>query len=1352
MYYNDAETGQQYKIRFAYNDNCSQLISYYVKDNYANITNTEAKTEINLRFALYTEKRNTVMVMTGAQASTIDTGLLSYQYDSTNKDYKKGVINWFGDYPAFTISNNTTRQFTLYAHWQNKNMDISLVNASAAAVGTSVSNYGLSGYYNVQNITSKKDSNSENYNVSNRTSDNFVTTTEMVDISKYTFNYYDSIQFLILPYFNGRYLSEMTLEFDDLSEIKDLDLESNTYGSSTFAKIKRTITFKFQFNNADPKRTVSISTNGITSSFITPSYTMTVEAKADGNYYFNGGDKVTYNGLHYNDYVFTQTSYLSIIDQQSLSYALAENGTDLVGYKGEDGNGYLGYGGGGLRMFEYLDLDDDGDYIKMKNRTNINALNFQLDNIMSSVSVKCKFSVQTYQVNLYSVANQSGAGLEKTEDSYEEHYYSNYKTLADVQKDSNFTAAKIPLLGAPYKSSSGYTRTNIATIKSDCSSVTSTSYNLPYGYYLYGMGYNVDSKPYRPIDQSVATSLNASNLYYGFDYLYGRGYYNFGSTQTQIIGSYPGTGDIYGEQCSAALGNSQLAEAKGIRLTNLSSYSFSGWYEIDDSVTYTPENSKDSFVVFNEYSKTDEATYINRNIDLYGYYYDSDQSKSVTFYYWDNDAEMYMVYTENLDIYTLSNTINTSGYKVDADNILVYNNEKEDVERTTMYDFGSGEIEVSVLNVYTKFGADKDAFNDALYTTTEIPGNKDDIPVLNAIADTYWFYYLKYDLMYIEVGASKVKYFAREDSENPKGEMTFCFVNQNNGNDIIYKKTQILFDATEREYYINVTDNGNPVKYKIIRMNEVCKQGIYEKDSVVYRYDYDFKGADLYVEYNKKYYKLENNTNSAIKARYVVKIEGNNYYLITDVNGHNAFTLYKYAGSFSEASTINGVGYNIKSLKNYLVEYKDGYYPIVYPKYLDNGGSTYVNPYLYVKSNKSNINFINKLTIKNVEISEGVFVDETLYFDYETATLYTDQEFVNKASIDRYGVYSPLNDNFTMNITASGTAYIVSSINVTKLPSTNSSEWYNDIRYGFVCYINVNDDIIRKVSTTGDTSGIWQTFRDYIYSTENDLFDGFEAQALIDLNANLIRYQDSGQFFTTFITVDKYEFAGDGKTIIKVVANLYVEFRFFEYKYEGGEWKQGVPIYVTLLCPYTFDVINDGTEVNDSLYAIPIFAPYVIEFTKSSVTKEGTVITVDIDKMEVSYFEVSSEDVIVYNKGTGNYLEFAVLTESQYNDLINAPTGDYASNLLLLINGGYCPTFIELDDINGVPQNPTFDISTIDITTETDGIYEDIYILAYYKKAGKDYIVRVSDNAVKFNMRIVDETNTIISTVIETLP
>ena len=32
-------------------------------------------------------------------------------------------------------------------------------------------------------------------------------------------------------------------------------------------------------------------------------------------------------------------------------------------------------------------------------------------------------------------------------------------------------------------------------------------------------------------------------------------------------------------------------------------------------------------------------------------------------------------------------------------------------------------------------------------------------------------------------------------------------------------------------------------------------------------------------------------------------------------------------------------------------------------------------------------------------------VEETLYFDYETATLYTDQEFVNKASIDRYGVY-----------------------------------------------------------------------------------------------------------------------------------------------------------------------------------------------------------------------------------------------------------------------------------------------------------------------------------------------------------
>jgi len=1337
LYYNDAETGQKYKIRFAYNDDCTQVYSYYINENYANITNPEAKTEINLRFALYTERKNTVSVMTGAQASTIDTGLLTYQYDSGTGNYKKGIINWQGDYPAFTIANYTTRQFTLYAHWQNKNLDINLVNASASGVGTSVSNYGLSGYYNVQNTTSKKDVASENYAVSNRTDDKFETTTEMVETSKYTFNYYDSIQFLILPYFNGRYLSEMTLEFDDLREIVDTDLESNTYGSSTFAKIKRSITLKFQFNNESERRTVSLSANGVTSTFIAPSYTMIPEAQATNAYYWNNGDKVRYNGLYFNDYVFTQTSYLSIIDQQSMSYALAENGTDLIGYD----TGKSGYGGGGFRMFEYLDLDENGDYIKMKNRTNVNALNFELNNIMSSVSVKCKFSVQTYQVNLYSVANQSGKGLEKTEDANEEHYYcESYKTLEDVKKDSNATAAKIPLLGAPYKSSSGYTRTNIATIKSDCSNVTSTSYNLPYGYYLYGIGYNVDSKPYRPIDSAAYPT----DSYYGFYYLYGMGYYNFGATQTQIIGSYPGTGDIYGEQCSAALGSSQLAEAKGIRLTNLSSYSFSGWYEIDDSVTYTPEGSPDPYVVFNEYSKTDEATYINRNIDLYGYYYDSDNSKSVTFYYWDNDAEMYMIYTENLDIYTLSNSINTSGYKVDGDNILVFDNEKEEVERTTMYDFGSGEIEVSALNVYTKFGADREAFNDAHYTTTEIPGNQDDIPVLNSIVQTYWFYYVKYDFMYIDVGG--VKYFAQEDSTNPKAEMTFCFVNQHNASDVIYPKTKIMFDGTERSYYISVPDGGGTKRYDIIRMNEVCKQGVYERDSVAYRYDYDFVGADLYVYHQSKYYKLEENTNSSINARYVVDILGKDYYLITNVNGYNSYTLYKYeSGAFSQSIPISG--YSIRSLKNYLVEYDEGYYPIVYPEFEDSQGSKYVNPYLYTKTNKDNINFINKLTIRNVEIVEGQFADTTLYFDYETGILYTDQEFVNKASVDKFGIYSPLNENFTMNVTNNGTtAYTVSTINVTKLPSSNSSEWYNDIRYGFVCYINVNDDIIRKISTVGETTGIWKTFRDYIYSTENDTFDGFEALALNDLNDNLVIYQDSQQFFTTFITVEEYEFAGDGKTIIKVVANLYVKFKFFDYTYDAGkgEWVKGVPIYVTLLCPYTFDVISDNTEVNESLYAIPIFAPYVIEFTKNSASKNGTEITIDVDKMEVSYFEVNSENVIVYNKANGNILEYAVLTETQFDELINAETGDYASNLHLLIKGGYCPTFDE--------NNPTFDLNTIDISTETDGVYQDIYLLAFYKKDGKDYIVRVSDNAIKFNMTRVDNANSIVSTVIETLP
>ena len=1345
LYYNDAN-GHKYKIHFAYNADCSKYISYYVTDNFADKvdgTNPNGRTDIKLRFALYTTKQNTVTLKSGAQSSTIDTGLLSYQYDVLNSDYQTGTIAWGGVSLRFNISSFTTRQITVYAHWQNKNLDINLINASASNVGSSTSNNGLSGYYNVQNLTDKKNEAYSNYKVKNRDDDSLVTkgiseNGEKQSIWTYSINYYDSLQFLILPYFNGRYLSEMTLEFDDLREIKDTEVESVAYGSSTFAKIKRSITFKFQYNNGN--RTISIALNGITSSFITPSYANPINGEVTGSYSNEAG--VNYTDLSYTDYLFTQTSYLSIIDAESFACELTEDGKELKNYNSS------AYGGGGLRVFEYLGLDDEGELIKMKQRTNVNAVNFELDNIMSSINISCKFSVQTYQVNLYSVANQDGDALIKTEDENEEHYYSEtYPKLDDVKKDSNATAAKIPLLGAPYKSSSGYTRTNIATIKSDCSDVTSISYNVPYGYYLYGIGYNVDAKPYRPID----TELYPVDEYYGFNYLYGQGNYKFGATETSIMGP---SGDRYARQCSAALGSSQLNEAKGIRLTNLASYAFSGWYELDDNVTYTPNGTEDKFVVFNEYSKADEATYIDRNMDLYGYYYDSDNSKSVTFYYWDNDAEMYMIYTENKDIYTLSNTINTSGYKV-VDNVLIMDNEKQDVERVTTHKFSGQEIELSVLNIYTKFGADTEAFNDANYTGSEFMNDVNDSHVLKAVVDTYWFYYVKYDFMYIEVGEDKVKYFAKEDSLSGT-DVTFCFVNGNDPTDIKYAGSKIEIDNSVggRVYRVETTDGSYSVKL----MTQVCKQGVYERDEDEIRYEYDFIGSDLYVEYSGRYYKLTEHTNNGEdnnNSRYEVEIGGRTYYLITGIGENsNASILYMYeSGAFSTADIA---GYKITSLKNYLVICDDKYYPIVYPQFVDTGGSLYVNPYKYIKSNKENIDFMNTLSIQ-VEIEEDVYSKVDLFFDYETGILYTDQEFVNKASTDTYKVYSPLNENFTMNVESGNGGYSITSVKLTKLPSSNSSEWYNDIRYGFVCYINVDDDIIQRISAEGG-DGIYKTFENYIYSDTNTIFDGFEEKAMEDLKNNLIDYQDAQKFFNTFITVEKYHFdESDRKTIIKVEANLYVEFKFFYYVADGnGDLVKGEPVYVTLLCPYTFDVISDDTEINETLYAIPIFAPYVVEFTKNTATvggDSGCEITIDASKMEVSYFEVSSEDVIVYDEKNGNYLYFAVLTENQYNDLINATTGDYASNLNLLIKGNHCPIFSKDPVLNYPTTSPlTYDLNNIDINTEVDGVYQDIYLLAFYYKEGKDYIVRVSDNSLKFNMTKESEVNKVVSSVIVKLP
>ena len=103
----------------------------------------------------------------------------------------------------------------------------------------------MSGYYYVEDLTGnrvdEKYQIDNPYDISLKNENGhfeFETTTEVINKETFEINYYNTAEFLILPYFNGRYMSEMTFTFDDVLETKNDD------GSSKFVLLKRRITFK----------------------------------------------------------------------------------------------------------------------------------------------------------------------------------------------------------------------------------------------------------------------------------------------------------------------------------------------------------------------------------------------------------------------------------------------------------------------------------------------------------------------------------------------------------------------------------------------------------------------------------------------------------------------------------------------------------------------------------------------------------------------------------------------------------------------------------------------------------------------------------------------------------------------------------------------------------------------------------------------------------------------------------------------------------------------------------------------------------------------------------------------------
>lgn len=1309
--------GVKYKIRF---DTFGQ--AYYVDSYYGTSASeiSQKRVILDIRaaaFQTYGKAKltyDTDGVATNGNISTIY-NVLSYNGEIA-KNYMfyyngKSDTDHYYNYVKFVPC--TTRQFTLYAHWLNKNdmyVDIKNGNNSDTA---SHSNPGLAGYYNI--ITSTTDRVLGTYTSSFVDNANVLSQSNTEPNLRQGYNYYDDIAINILPYYNGRFLSELTLTFYGVSE-KVLSVNDDSGKmKSNFVTSKYTLTFKFEWDNE--KHIIKFRTEG------------GVVYKIDGA---------------------DGRSYSYILSDSNGSYfaleSMALGGSPISQLSLLDADVFSDYL---FRVFEYSDGSGDSANFDDKNGTygrwDTNKISINMENLMTSMDITCKFSVQTYDLKFYSILDAEGYRL-NLQAGTTNKYETGFNTYDDFQTNVTTNNSNANESGT-FFSSSAFGSTNLATIPQDCAAAPDLTqaqgFNVPYGYFIYGQYYTSAFAPNRPID-SVDPSNNVVELLntdmYGFEYIYSNGYFEYGQTGYDLAANPSDATDSFYAQCSPVLGPTyKFSQANGFRKLGLSFYTFSGWYEYDKTQT--------NKVVFVEYDRLSEATYIKRNIVLYGYYYPINTPTSIEFYTWNDENKNYIQYTGNANQYTLNAEVENHPFYQQS-NLLVWNTNNSD------YIDENNIAKIKTYNKYgvnsTKFGNDKLTVNDFQDQAASL-----DAQILERVLQTYWFYDDSYMALYFMSGSTK--HYIRYDSS-----IGFYYLTDESNPSSVHE-VDIYSDDME-----NFKINGTNTELETEEL-----------------YKYDFDGSYLYIKETAnmnitgdkdKYYRLHEVTQSMMtkanngtygtaaenkflrdyEPRYYYDMHGTRYYMLArDEQGisraSNTIYYLNNAGSVVVEQTAN-----LTTVKNYFIQYGGEYYPVDYTVYADESGSTYISP-------------MHNATTNTVTIPTGSGPVEC-YFNYDTKLLYN-KETSERVDFDHY-VYCPINENYLVNTKCISGIWYTDAITIKSLPSPNIGFWYDGDNYGFVGYIMVTDKIIEDMKKAPSNDGtdkggvIYQSFDRYmklVYSKANfaktrfsdynsttgqsALYDAFITQyagaggtfdeaynafynELSGLVGELISRYSKTDLLTSLLLAESYEYSKDGiaNIISGVNVNIPVSFKDITIDPRTG---RNLSMTVTVQTEEPFSMISINTSVETNIYAIPIYNPYLVQFNDNSVEKTGErSMVVDIEQMDVWHFELGSDSSYAYNKANGDFLNFILLDSAQYQELYanQANISEYMSTIIKRMSSEDKTKFI-FTESSEVTATNTVDI---DLTACDVGHY---VLVAYYNKTGitaeaESYVVRVSDNLV----------------------
>lgn len=1110
----------------------------------------------------------------------------------------------------------TTRQFSIYAHWQMKeDFELWFTNDNNLLADDNLlkddANAGLAGYYAAYlngSVTSMIETQTE-YDAGG---ENNVMKGEDLDRMYTIYQFYDDIQIEMMPFFNGRYLTELYFDFD---RIEDINLYGNraSYNSPTavltsYQLVKYRLIFNFNWDNEAHKIILSeISLhkykydehNGwgfveeVASIAITSANSNTLVSGVSG--YEN------YEGTSMSMKIDAEANGANTLNSELLSTYLSLLEIDGFIHK------------------EFLSIFAYGEYY---GRRDVNKVVFKTNDLLTNMYITCKYSVQTYQLNVHHVFDSNGDTL--TQSSFDTSIYTTeFSELANgvhYEEENSLISSNAYL----DKTATGMNQA-LATIHQD---LATENYNVPYGYFIYGTFYDDALVGYRPMDDYYGSghTINPDDIgttehvFDGFNYIYWDGNYYKGQGNTEKLRLNGGeASDLYEDQGSPLLGSSARFPEQSIRY-NKSLYLFKGWYE-------SLGTQGGATIIFSLYDQAQESTYIHRNITLYGYYYANNSPTNIQFYTWNNNWSesdpAYVPYTNNTTEYTLSSVDDSSPFTVVNRIVYPNDNAQDFIDETGRMKFRN----------HIEFGVDSSAFSLDEFNSLEISRNSMDI--VNNILKTYWYYEETYTVLYAENldGMSRVyiKYDPMliseyeyvpfgDDNENDgmivwteeyesyvKGEINtfsifatikdgvvnvvspsrevsveysteyemYYFLNPVNNKYLFFDNSQKnviktkLFEEKDIFYYEYVDGGTKYRKVKVVSSVDLKNTQLaiwngtgYDTDSddlidliqePVYLYGKKFTGADLYAVYkhtdNKdRYYKYHRVPESVIddpsateflrkfEPRYYVDFEGTRYYTMLHLNESN-----KTGGKhFNEWYDVNGnhfdLSFVITTLKNNFVLVDDVYYEINFEEKSD-GGSIYYNPYLYQ----------NTVTFPY----DGV--TKTYYFNYENHSrtsglyeTYSSGEFKN-AVIFEYNIYSPINQNYTLNAALKAGKWEPSDITLNTFPSLNLDYWMNNPENVLLGYINVSNtdiDVMKQNSANSESfsnseysyiasiNSIVNTneYQEYINNGSQGEFTGVFAkveilqQKLIEVSTgnqiSLFKDEDSNDWYFSYVEDD----------------------------------------------------------------------------------------------------------------------------------------------------------------------------------------------------------------------------------------